>query len=97
MKEFWEQESFDKSEERSLKLSKRLIEDGRYPQLLEFAQTEHRRFVYYFISEGWGYSTKKNPKLRKHDCLCTWEHLVDTRPETLIYDLISSPNLMNRV
>lgn len=83
--------------------SERLIaadkEGPRYPKLLEIAKTEHRRFVYFHASEGWGYHEGgKNPGKRLHNCLCPWKTLEERekteRPNILIYDLISSPSLM---
>ncbi|MDD7642345.1 MAG: hypothetical protein PUK75_07720 [bacterium] len=67
----------------------------RYPELLNIAITEHRRFNYYYASEGWGYSIEaKRPDKRVHDCLCTWDDLKKNKPNMLIYDLIATPVLM---
>lgn len=93
MQQFWAQTISDE-EERDLIWSQFLIEEGAYPKLLRMAKTEHRRWSYFFASEGWGYSEEKLPKERLHDCLCNWERLKEMRTNTLIYDLISSPLLM---
>ena len=74
----------------------------KYPQLLEFAKTEHRRFTYFFASQGWGYtdSPDKDEDKKLHNCLTTWDGLTKERPEDdsriskLIYDLIAVPTEM---
>ena len=73
--------------------------DYKYPQLLEFAKTEHRRFTYFFASQGWGYIDYpcKDEDKKLHNCLTTWDGLIEERPEDdsriskLIYDLIAVP------
>lgn len=88
--------------------SERLIAtEGGYPGLLETAKTEHRRFVYFYASEGWGYDAeKKDSKKRLHNCLCPWKTMEERlkkesenveKPDILIYDLISSPLLMGEI
>ncbi len=67
----------------------------KYHALVEIAKTEHRRFNYFYASNGWGYSKEKKPEEKLHDCLCKWEELVKTRKDVLIYDLISNPSLFN--
>lgn len=68
-----------------------------YPNLIDSAKIEHRRFEYFHISEGWGYADKKDSENRLHDCLCPWTKLKDdnNKKSVLIYDLISSPLLMD--
>lgn len=99
MQKFWEQTVLDDKKDKDLIWSEYLVEEGEYPKLLEMAETEHRRWCYFFISEGWKYAEKKDPSLRIHNCLCTWEQL-SSDPNTkgkLIYDLISSPLLMEEI
>lgn len=96
MKKFWEQHKEEDGSDMSLDLSMRLIknnpgtQNAAYPALIELAKTEHRRWSYFLISEGWGYAEKKDPPKKKHDCLCDWNTLTEKRPDTLIYDLIST-------
>lgn len=75
----------------------------KYPTLYACAQAEHRRFDYFYASEGWGFSNwkdgndhkvgahDKNSFARLHDCLTNWDNLVanETKRYTLIYDLLS--------
>lgn len=102
MKTFWETQActIKDKEPNDLKLSRCLIEQDTnsrsiYPNLLTFAKIEHRRFVYFHISEGWGYCNEKNPRKRLHDCLCSWDTIMNNKTYTIIYDLISSPLLMD--
>lgn len=100
MQRFWEKTISGNGNDRDTVWSAYLIEKdekGEYlfPKLLEMAKTEHRRFVYFYASEGWGYDVKKSPEERMHDCLCNWDTLVEKKLYTLIYDLISSPLLMD--
>ena len=98
MRNFWKNTVAANEGNRALIWSLYLIEEGKYPRLLEMAKTEHRRFVYYHASEGWGYnSAKKLPKERMHDCLCNWKELSEKKADVLIYDLISVPLLMNDI
>lgn len=40
--------------------------------MIKYAKTEHRRWNYFYVGEGWTYFKKeKNLKKREHDCLCT--------------------------
>ncbi|MCR5322687.1 MAG: hypothetical protein K6E85_05410 [Lachnospiraceae bacterium] len=94
MNKFWGQTLADDAPDRPGIWSEYLLQDG-YEKLLDMAKTEHRRFVYFYASEGWGYSSKKVLNKRLHDCLCNWDKLVKTKPNVLIYDLVSSPLLMN--
>ena len=68
-----------------------------FPSLLEQAKTEHRRFCYFYASEGWSFGPEKKVKNRNHNCLCTWETLCNGEgtKKNLSYDLISSPLFMN--
>lgn len=87
--------------------SKELIataDDGyKYAELIEAAKTEHRRFCYFYASEGWGFSgwseydikngkfttNDKRPFTREHGCLTNWETLAKTNNNwTLVYDLL---------
>ena len=79
-------------------------EDGslRFPDLVEIAKTEHRRFCYNFAARGWGLQPMKGdtrlPKdwvTRLHDCLLPWDRLVREQPGKLVFDLLSAPYLMN--
>ncbi len=100
MQRFWAQ-TVAESDNRDLALawSNYLLADGEYPMLIEMAKTEHRRWSYFMAGEGWKYNPKKyekeGRKLRMHECLCNWDDLVKKRPDTVIYDLISSPLIMN--
>lgn len=99
MNAFWECNRNGDGNETDMAWSGYLIEacDGknRYPELLNCAITEHRRFTYYYASEGWGYSAEaKKPDKRVHDCLCPWDDLKKNKPNMPIYDLISTPILM---
>lgn len=64
-------------------------ENDKYPQLLEIAKAEHRRFTYFYASNGWKYAEEKKESKREHDCLCTWQNLVETKKNVLVYDLIA--------
>ena len=97
MHEFWKKNVKNTDNGKDLHWSKHLISDDGFTDLLEMAKTEHRRWSYFFAGEGWGYSAGKKPELRLHDCLCTWEKLVETKPDVLIYDLISSPALISDI
>lgn len=64
-----------------------------FPILLEQAKAEHRRFCYFYASEGWTFGPDKKEKDRIHNCLCTWADLCSNQEtkKALAYDLISSP------
>ena len=94
MRRFWQETAPGSEVEKDRALSDRLIIKDKYPKLVEMAKTEHRRWAYFYASEGWGYSAKKVPVKRLHDCLCNWERLEKLKPSALIYDLISTPLLM---
>ena len=117
--------------------------------LVDFAKAEHRRWDYYFITEGWDYGfkedtpekskpqsekekeveqlinseinslikmnkdyitskckdyrllnltenskqTNKDPIRKKHDCILNWDGLCKKKPDVLVYDLLSFPEL----
>ena len=94
MRRFWQETAPVSEAEKDRALSDRLIIKDEYPKLVEMAKTEHRRWAYFYASEGWGYSAEKEPEKRLHDCLCNWERLEELKPSVLIYDLISTPLLM---
>lgn len=95
MQRFWAQ-TVAENDGKAQAWSDYLLKEGEYPILLEMARTEHRRWSYFLASEGWRYNpVKKDPGARMHDCLCNWDDLVAKRPDTVIYDLISSPLIMN--
>ncbi|MBE5827674.1 MAG: hypothetical protein E7307_13705 [Butyrivibrio sp.] len=94
MQRFWAQTVVD-NDNRDRAWSNYLLADGEYPALLDMAKTEHRRWSYFMASDGWRYSPEKDTDNRMHDCLCNWDNLVKKRPDTVIYDLISSPLIMN--
>ena len=93
MRCFWEENKSHSEPDMAKVLSERLV-TGSYPKLLAMAQAEHRRWAYFYASEGWRYSVEKKTEKRLHDCLCNWEELQTLKPDVLIYDLISSPLLM---
>lgn len=78
-------------------------ETPKYPILLEMARTEHRRFCYFYASEGWGFSdwktvdigkgefvtNDKKPFTREHGCLTNWANLAKSNNNwSLVYDLL---------
>lgn len=65
-----------------------------YPKLVAFAKTEHRRWNYSYISEGWKYSISKNEKEKEHNCILDWESLCKSLPGVTIYDLLTLPTLI---
>ena len=93
MRCFWEENKSHSEPDMAKVLSERLV-TGSYPKLLAMAQAEHRRWAYFYASEGWRYSVEKKTEKRLHDCLCNWEELQTLKPDVLIYDLISTPLLM---
>ena len=93
MRCFWEENKSHSEPDMAKVLSERLV-TGSYPKLLAMAQAEHRRWAYFYASEGWRYSVEKKTEKRLHDCLCNWEELQRLKPDVLIFDLISSPLLM---
>ncbi len=58
------------------------------PEVLELIKTEHRRWDYYMISQGWRYADVKNPDRKENPCIADWERLCKVRPDTCKYDLI---------
>ena len=93
MRCFWEENKSHSEPDMAKVLSERLV-TGSYPKLLAMAQAEHRRWAYFYASEGWRYSVEKKTEKRLHDCLCNWEELQTLKSDVLIFDLISSPLLM---
>ena len=93
MRCFWEENKSHSEPDMAKVLSERLV-TGSYPKLLAMAQAEHRRWAYFYASEGWRYSVEKKTEKRLHDCLCNWEELQRLKSDVLIFDLISSPLLM---
>ena len=96
-----EVEDFRRGAMNAEEISNRLLEikngQNKYPGLLEFAKTEHRRFNYFYASMGWGkIDGEKNPEKRLHDCLCEWKELTQKRKRVLSYDLISFPGLFDK-
>ena len=94
-------EDFRRGAMNAEEISNRLLEikngQNKYPGLLEFAKTEHRRFNYFYASMGWGkIDGEKNPEKRLHDCLCEWKELTQKRKRVLSYDLISFPGLFDK-
>lgn len=69
---------------------------GNYEETLKFAQTEHRRWSYYVISEGWKYGSDRNDSVKVHDCLSKWNLLCRNKPDTIVYDLLTIRNLEQR-
>ena len=66
--------------------AKRLSAD---PEAGALARTEHRRWCYFMISEGWRYEPgKKNDLLKTNPCITTWDKLVETRDYMCKYDLM---------
>ncbi len=59
-------------------MSRFLVEDQekKFKKLVSQARTEHRRWTYFYVSEGWDYHEKEqNKRERKHPCICNWETL----------------------
>lgn len=96
--EFWENGT---AEGNNAAYSERLLEKDeygncRYPQLIQWAKTEHRRWCYFMASYGWnqtGANKKKDSILRLHNCMRPWDELIDPEnPQaraTVIYDLLT--------
>lgn len=83
---------FDQYEIDKLYYSIKLL-DGNFKSLEEYAKTEHRRFCYFYASEGWGFtSADKNEKAKLHNCLCTWDKLKQNKNTVsyLAYDVTSN-------
>lgn len=83
---------FDQYEIDKLYYSIKLL-NGSFENLEEYAKTEHRRFCYFYASEGWGFTTAdKNEKAKLHNCLCTWAELKQNKNTMsyLAYDVTSS-------
>ena len=94
MKSFLAEKPDTQGQDVKLIWSRHLIErnpngEYNYGNLVRYAKTEHRRFCYFYASEGWTYSETKLPEKLEHDCLYTWEKLVENRENALVYDLIS--------
>ena len=67
----------------------------RFPDLVEAAMTEHRRFCYNMASRGWGHVPDPEKLTQKvHACLVPWQVLEQENSDKLIYDLISAPWLL---
>lgn len=101
MQEFWESIKCDACDNVPLVTSEYLLGERdhtkTFEKLKQIAKTEHRRFCYFYASEGWGYSEDKNPTKRVHGCLCNWNTLIQKKKEMLIYDLIAMPELMEEI
>ena len=57
---------------------------------LAVAELEHRRWCYFVAADGWRYDKKRNDKLKAHDCLMTFDALLDDPHGrgTIMYDLM---------
>lgn len=55
--------------------------------LREIAITEHRRWTYFMILDGWKSNPTKNKKLKHSDCIMNWDLLCKEKKDVLIYDL----------
>lgn len=64
----------------------------KYPLIHELSKLEHRRWCYYMASCGWKRTDNpkadKNPDLKENPCLCTWDDLVENKPNTCMYDMM---------
>lgn len=49
--------------------------------------TEHRRWTYFVILDGWKSNSIKNKKSKHSDCIIDWELLSKDKKDVLIYDL----------
>lgn len=90
--EAWSQKLIEKN-----KSNNKAAETDMFPVLVAQAKTEHRRFCYFYASEGWGIGPKKIEATLTHDCLVTWDDLLKKRQNTLIYDLISLSTVVESV
>lgn len=67
------------------------------PELEEFGKMEHRRFCYFYASEGWGPTEGvKIWQRRLHNCLFNWDYIKENKKDYLIYDYLSLPVLMQK-
>lgn len=55
--------------------------------LKELAMTEHRRWTYFEILEGFRYWEKTDKDLKRHECIANWNTLCKNNKDTLIYDM----------
>ena len=75
------------------KVAKLQNDKEKYPVIDELAKLEHRRWCYYMAACGW--KRTNNPKgeksadLKENPCLCTWDELVENKPDTCMYDMMS--------
>ena len=67
---------------------KKYITDNDKKKLFEFIKIEHRRWNYFTGFGGFYYDKNKSKAEYKHDCLLSYEGLVDRKVDTVLYDLI---------
>lgn len=70
------------------------LKEAKSGTMLDLAMTEHRRFCYFYASEGWGYihAQKKDETNKLQNCLCTWDTMKteDYTIDKLAYDVTAS-------
>lgn len=97
VKKFWNDDISNESDS-DLVYSEILI-CGDFKDLESFAMAEHRRFCYFYASQGWGYTSgSKDEPGRLHNCLCTWKELKRNRAtlNMLAYDVSSTKQIANQ-
>ena len=67
---------------------RKFINDNDKSTLFEFIKIEHRRWNYFTGFGGFYYDKNKNNAEYKHDCLLSYDELVDKKIDTVLYDLI---------
>ena len=67
---------------------RKFINDNDKSTLFDFIKIEHRRWNYFTGFGGFYYDKNKNKAEYKHDCLLSYDELVDKKIDTVLYDLI---------
>ena len=67
---------------------RKFIKDNDKSILFDFIKIEHRRWNYFTGFGGFCYDVHKNKQKYKHDCLLSYEELVNKKIDTVLYDLL---------
>ena len=63
------------------------LQDEKYKDIKEFMKIEQRRWCYNHAVSGWTYGNRDDKK-KVHDCLTSFDELMEKHPEKVVYNLI---------